>query len=64
MVHNNAMTKKYKYDIDDYKVVMHILRHHCERVRKVERAIEIVVKRSGFSEEKVSEIVREIFKED
>lgn len=58
------MTKKYKYNLDDYKVVMHILRHNCEKVKKVETAIEIVVNKSGFDEEKAKEIVVEMFKEN
>ena len=56
--------KKYKYEIEDYQRVMFILRHECTLVRKAKSAIEIVMNKTGFSRDKVEEIMVEMYEGD
>lgn len=50
-------------DLDDLKVITHILRHKCSGVTKASRAILIIVKNSDITKERVCYLIKTYFKD-
>lgn len=54
---------KLAHTIDEYKVVLHTLRHKCKSIKNFEKAVLKIVKETKLPEEKVKNILREMYKD-
>lgn len=52
--------EQYRQEFDELKAVTHSLRHDCNNTSSAEKAIKIIVEKTGVKEERVREIVIKI----
>lgn len=49
-------------DMDDIKAVMNSLRHHCDGIVSIKKAIPVIAEKTGLSEDRIKHIIKLYFK--
>ena len=49
-------------DFNDIRQIMHSLRHHCNGLVSIKKAIPVIAEKTGLSKERVEHIIKIYFK--
>lgn len=49
-------------DIDDMKVIMFCLKHKCEKVKSLRKAVKVIVKETGFKADYIKSVIKFMYR--